>query len=284
MADRIIATTRLAGEPGRGALLLVGPSLGTSVTALWAEAAALLGDRFEVVGWDLPGHGGCPVPGAPFSVADLAAEVRDQAFRLLEGSAPDRRAWYAGVSLGGAVGLELALAPDPFAGFAVIASGAQIGDPSAWHERAELVRHAGTPAMVEPSSQRWFAPGFIDRCPEVAGRLLGSLGDADQEAYALACEALAAFDIRERLVEVRVPVLVVAGADDPVIPPDHAAATAAALPSGRLEVLAGCGHLPAAEAPDAVARLLSRLATEAGNRARVTPQAALHKEESPGEL
>jgi 3-oxoadipate enol-lactonase len=264
VADLVIATTRLGGEPRRGDLLVVGPSLGTSVTALWAEAGTLLGDRFDVVGWDLPGHGGSPVPGSPFSVADLAAAVRDEALTLLEGSPPDRQAWYAGVSLGGAVGLELALAPEPFAGFAVIASGAQIGEPSAWRERAELVRRAGTPVMVEPSSQRWFAPGFIDRQPEVAAGLLSSLHDADREAYALACEALAAFDIRDRLAEVTVPVLVLAGADDPVIPPDHAAATAAALPSGRLEVLAGCGHLPAAEFPDAVARLLSRLITEEG--------------------
>ena len=49
--------TRLSGLPGRGDLLVVGPSLGTSVGALWSGCARLLGDRLEVVGWDLPGHG-----------------------------------------------------------------------------------------------------------------------------------------------------------------------------------------------------------------------------------
>src|SRR5262245_44113221 len=57
VADPDLAFTRLAGEPGRGDLLVVGPSLGTSVDVLWQAAADLLGERFEVVGWDLPGHG-----------------------------------------------------------------------------------------------------------------------------------------------------------------------------------------------------------------------------------
>ena len=83
---------------------------------------------------------------------------------------------YAGVSLGGTVGLQLALDhPDTVAAVAVICSGAQIGDPAAWHERADLVRRAGTPVMVEGSARRWFAPGSIERDQATATALLSSL-------------------------------------------------------------------------------------------------------------
>jgi acetyl-CoA acetyltransferase len=47
--------------------------------------------------------------------------------------------------------------------------------------------------MVAGSAVRWFAPGFADREPAVAGTLLTSLSDTDRESYALACEALASF-------------------------------------------------------------------------------------------
>ena len=52
-------------------LLVVGPSLGTSVTPLWAPAAEHLREEYDVVGWELPGHGrGTPVS-EPFTVEEL---------------------------------------------------------------------------------------------------------------------------------------------------------------------------------------------------------------------
>lgn len=184
--------TRIAGSPDSIHLLVVGPSLGTSVEALWETTAARLSTHAEVVGWDLPGHGRSVAASSPFTVAELAAAVRRGAAPLVG----DRSASYAGVSLGGAVGLHLALDPGVFSHITCIAADARIGDPVMWHERAALVRRAGTPVMVGPSAQRWFAPGFVDRQPHIASRLLDSLSDTDQESYALACEALAAFDLR----------------------------------------------------------------------------------------
>lgn len=254
MAEPQLTLTRLAGAPGHGDLLVVGPSLGTSVEGLWGAAAAELSDRFEVVGWELPGHGRSTPATEPFSVADLAAAVRRRAAQLV-GDAP-RRVLYAGVSLGGAVALELALEPGVFDHVSCIASAARIGEPEMWHERAALVRRAGTPVMVGPSSQRWFAPGFLDRDPTTGNRLLRSLSDTDRESYALACEALADFDLRARLAEVAVPLLVAPGEHDVVIPPHVAQQTADAVTGASLRVLPGCGHLPPAEAPGAVATAL----------------------------
>ena len=136
---------------------------------------------------------------------------------------------------------------------AVLASAPKIGDAASWQERAALVRRAGTAVMMSGSAERWFAPGFTDREPAVAAALLTSLAHTDRESYALACEALASFDVRDRVGRNRVPLLVAAGQHDPVVPPEQAR-------SGRPDafaVIPECGHLPPAENPAAVADVLT---------------------------
>jgi 3-oxoadipate enol-lactonase len=248
----MLAATRLAGTATEPILLVLGPSLGTAVEALWGPCAAQL-SGFEVVGWDLPGHGLSQPAAQAFTVQDLAASVR-----TLAGAAADRRpACYAGVSLGGEVAFELGLTPGPFQAVAALASASRIGEPSSWAERAELVRGSGTGAMVAGSSQRWFAPGFLERDRDTAERLLQTLSDTDNESYALACEALAEFDRRAGLGGITVPFLLGPGEHDGVVPPARAQQDADAITGSQLEIFAGCGHLPPAESPTAVAQALT---------------------------
>lgn len=247
-------------EAGNGPLLLLGPSLGTSTTALWERCAALLAEDHHVVGWDLPGHGTSPAPGEGFTMAELAGGVLAFAERILrERGEASGTFVYAGVSVGGAVGLQLLLdAPERVAAAALICTGAKIGTPDGWHERAAMVRAFGTATMVEGSAKRWFAPGFRDREPEAAQALLASLEEADASGYAAVCKALATFDVRDRLGSVRVPVLTVAGASDEATPPSDLQAIADGVADGRAVVLDDVAHLAPAEAPAEVADLLRR--------------------------
>ena len=243
-----ITGTVLADAPGRP-LLVVGPSLGTSVETLWARCVERLEGRFHVIGWDLPGHGRSPAPSGAFSVADLARAVLD-----LVG---DTRFRYAGVSAGGAVGLQLLLdAPSQAQAAVLLGTGATIGTPAGWRERAALVRSSGTAVMLEGSARRWFAPGFLERQPAAASALLHALRDADAESYSLVCEMLAGHDLSARLAEITAPVLAVAGAQDEPAPPAKLAEIAEGVRYGRLVVLDDTAHLAPAEQPDTVARLL----------------------------
>jgi 3-oxoadipate enol-lactonase len=245
-----IALTAAVG-PADAPLLVLGPSLGTS-TILWENALPVLAARYRVVAWDLPGHGASPAATAPFTVADLADAVA-AAVRALGAD----RALYAGVSLGGATGLELGLRhPELVSALAIVASGAQLGSPEAWHERAATVRSQSTSALIIPSAQRWFALGSIEREPELSGRLLHSLRDADAESYSLCCEALAAYDVRDRLGEIGMPVVALWGEHDAVAPQAKADEIAAGVVDGRAEMIAGVAHLPPAEAPAATASAL----------------------------
>jgi 3-oxoadipate enol-lactonase len=156
---------------------------------------------------------------------------------------------YAGVSLGGAVGLVIAIDhADAFDGVVSVASGAKIGEAAGWHERADLVRRAGTPVMVEGSARRWFAPGSLERDPAAAAALLGSLQDADRASYARCCEALADFDVRADLARAGVPVLALAGEYDLAAPPELSELIASAT-GGTLRLVPGAAHLPPAEQP-----------------------------------
>jgi 3-oxoadipate enol-lactonase/4-carboxymuconolactone decarboxylase len=246
-------------DPSAGPLLLLGTSIGTSATALWSASAALLGERFHVVAWDLPGHGRNTEPvSAGFTMAELASGVLALADQVLtDRGEPGGRLYYAGDSLGGAVGLQALLdAPDRILAAVLLCTGAKIGTAEGWRERAARVRASGTTVVVNQSVERWFAPGFLEREPQVGGRLLESLRAADAEAYALACEALADFDVRSQLGKIAVPVLAVAGAEDFATPADLLREIADGVQRGRLLILDRVAHLAPAEAPHDVAKLI----------------------------
>ncbi|MBU8807363.1 4-carboxymuconolactone decarboxylase [Mycolicibacterium goodii] len=247
-----ITGTHLDGPDG-AELLLLGPSLGTSARTLWAAAVEGLAADFRVVGWDLPGHGGTPACG-PFTMAELAAGV----LGLVEELSPGTRFHYAGDSVGGCVGLQLLIdAPDRLFSATLMCTGATIGTAQEWRTRAATVRSSGSDALVDTARQRWFAPGFLDRQPDVANALLDGLRDTHAESYALVCEALAAFDVTDRLPAITTPVLAIAGADDIPTPPECLRQIASGVQEGRLVVLSGVGHLAPVEAPAKVANLIA---------------------------
>ncbi|HEV7626460.1 MAG TPA: alpha/beta fold hydrolase, partial [Streptomyces sp.] len=78
----------------------------------------------------------------------------------------------------------------------------------------------------------------------------------DAVGYAACCDAIAAFDLRDRLAEVTVPTLVVAGRQDPATPPAHAREIADCIPGAALLEVAGAAHLANAECPDPVTAAL----------------------------
>ncbi|PZT71360.1 4-carboxymuconolactone decarboxylase [Streptomyces sp. SW4] len=246
--------------PGGGPLsappLLLGPSLGTSL-ALWDTVAPELSARHRVIRWDLPGHGGSPAGliSAGATVGDLA----DLVLALADALGVERFA-YAGVSLGGAVGLHLAVHhPERLSSLAVICSSAHFNGAGPWRERAALVRAEGLAKLAGSADERWFTPGFT--VPE----LVRDHREADPEAYAACCDALAAFDLRDRLADITVPTLVIAGREDPATPPAHLREIADAVPGATLTEIPGASHLAPAERPEAV---LTALTAHLGGDAR----------------
>ena len=250
---------------GERELVVLGPSLGTS-TVMWDSAARLLGEDYDVLGWDLPGHGVSPAaePDTAFSVGELA----DAVVGLVDSILPGARFHYAGDSVGGATGAELALRhPDRLLSLAMICSSARFNGAEGYAERAELVAQQGTAVRLQASAEIWFAPGFLGEHPTESSRLLHTLRDADRFGYAAVCRAIAAYDVRDRFGEIAVPFLAVAGEFDSVCPFDDARWMAEHAQNGSAVELPGVAHIAPTENPAAIAELLRKHFASAADRA-----------------
>lgn len=228
---------RLHGRAGAPALVLAN-SLGTGQT-LWSHQLPGFVERFRVLTYDHPGHGTSELSEPPCTVEGFAHDL----LGLLDELAFDRVS-ICGTSLGGMVGIALALeAPDRVERLVLSCSSAYLGPPDAWAERARTVRADGIEAIADAVVARWFTTELQRAQPETVARFRATLVRTAPEGYARACEALAAWDARGRISAVSVPTLVVAGADDPATPVEHAKLLASRIPDARLLVLERAAHL-----------------------------------------
>lgn len=233
--------------PPDAPVLVLGPSLGTDL-GLFDHQVHGLRDALRLVRYDLRGHGGSPVVPGPFTVADLASDV----VALLDDLGIERFS-YAGVSLGGAVGEQLAVSvPERLDRLVVMASAARFPDPPSWKARADRVRAEGTEFLVASRVGAWVTPAFAEAHPDETHRLLAMLRSTSREGYAACCETLEDFDVRDRLPSVMAPTLVIAGADDPATPVETVRQIADVVPGARFTVVPEASHLVSAEQPEAV--------------------------------
>ena len=104
---------------------------------------------------------------------------------------------------------------------------------------------------------RWFTPAYAASHPEIVARYRAMIAGIDPEGYAGCCEAIAGMDLRSSLPGIVAPTLVVAGRQDPSIPPEHGEAIAAAVPGARIEILDPGAHLASVERAAAVTSLIA---------------------------
>lgn len=249
----IVATaTPMDGGHDGAKTLVLGPSLGTT-SAVWDRARPLLAATHPILSWDLPGHGASPATTEPFTMAELAQGVLD----AIDAAGVDEFA-YAGISLGGVTGLQLALDhPGRATSLAMIGSLPKIGTTEGWLQRAADVRAMGTPSLVTATAGRWFTPAFVDRERDVTARVLHGLLDIDDESYSLCVDALRETDLRGRVAELEIPLSLIEGDGDPIIPLDEARAVVDSARQGTLHVITDASHLVAVEHPAEVAGILS---------------------------
>ncbi len=183
----------------------------------------------DVIAPDLPGRG--RTSGPPCTTAAEAAAFVGAALDALD--AP--RAFVLGHSYGGGIALELALTR-PLAGLVLASTGARLrvhpGVLDAMRSQADTSREsAGLLGWSNGAD-----PQLIARLDAYARAVPSATSLADWRATD-------AFDRMGALGALRVPTLVLAGADDALTPPKYASYLAAQLAGARLELLAGAGHM-----------------------------------------
>jgi 3-oxoadipate enol-lactonase len=236
---------RLHGPDGAPALVLSN-SLGTTQD-LWSRQLPELAERFRVLTYDHPGHGASELPEPPWTVEAIA----DSLLGLLDELGLDRVS-ICGVSLGGMVGMALAVeAPERVDRLVLACTSAYLGPPQPWEERVRVVRAEGLDAIADTIVGRWFTKELTHEEPETVARFRAMLAATPPEGYARCCEAIGVWDARERLGAITAPVLVVAGAEDPATPVEHAELIASRIPGARLHVLERAAHLANVERAEA---------------------------------
>jgi len=239
--------------PEDGPVLVLGSSLGTT-GGLWQPQLAALAERHRVVRYDHRGHGASPQPVGPYTMDDLGGDVLALLDRL-----ELAKASLGGISLGGMTAMWVAAhAPDRVDRLALLCTSARLGPPEMWAERAAAVRTGGMAAIADAVFARWLTPSFVERHNGVAAWVWRMLTSSPAEGYAACCEAIGGMDLFPVLGGVTAPTLVIAGAEDPATPAEHAERIAAAIPDARVEIVPDAAHLANVNAPEAVTDLLTR--------------------------
>lgn len=232
-----------AGAP-KATLVLV-PSLGTT-TEIWH--VVLDGwdtaSHLDVVLVDLPGHGAA----APQTYVEIPAFAADVA-RALEETRRTKDWIVAGVSMGGAVAVEIAaMRPRGLRAVASFNSALRFGTPEGWERIRTAARAAGTPAF-DPAGTRsgWFTAAFAGGDGrEVVDRMMADLDAVDLPSYLACCDALERYDGHASAAAIKVPGIAVGGRTDASTAPERMREIAAAATGIRFAELPGA-HLAVVE-------------------------------------
>jgi 3-oxoadipate enol-lactonase / 4-carboxymuconolactone decarboxylase len=198
---------RLEGIAGRPVLVL-SHSIGAD-HAMWDPQVADLLPYFQILRYDIRGHGASDAPPGDYSVEQLGRDV----LALVDGLSIAKFA-FCGISLGGAIGQWLGSnATGRLTSLVLANTSPQFGPPANWETRRTTVLQGGTAAIVDMAMQRFFSPETLAQSPEAASVRSVLLG-ADRIGYAGCCAALRDFNYVATLPQIQVPTLVIAGDRD----------------------------------------------------------------------
>ena len=266
---------------GRGSPVVFIHGLGSSGYMEWRFTLEPTAERHRVYAPDLPGYGRTEKPRTRYTIPYFARFVE----RYIENRGL-RSVVLVGASLGGRIALEVALEHPRLVRKLVLVNTLGLGRPQI--RMAQMAYGLVTIPRVGEAVMRftrdalsWASPKMIRR---VAGRYAGASSDLERSmddvylgnlremyagddfhnAYLSTVRSLinprALFggnhDVTARLNEIKVPLQLIWGADDPLFPVAHAARAHALVARSRLAVIAGAGHSPQAERPEEFNRVL----------------------------
>ncbi|MDX6671578.1 MAG: hypothetical protein QOI91_1941 [Solirubrobacteraceae bacterium] len=256
-------TYRQAGD-GENVVVLLHGITGSSAT--WVDVMPALAEHYTVVAPDLLGHGQSAKPMGDYSLGAYASGVRD-----LLGALGHERATIVGHSLGGGVAMQMAYQfPERCERLVLVSSGGLGREVhlllrAATLPGSELVLPLVTAARVAAVGDAvgGFLGGVLGRFGLRAGpdleemwRGFASLSDVEARAAFVhtlrtiidpAGQRVSALD--RLYLAAEMPMLLIWGDRDPIIPASHGEAAAAAAPGSRLVVFPGVRHFPHREKP-----------------------------------
>jgi pimeloyl-ACP methyl ester carboxylesterase len=237
-----------SGGSGPAVMLLHGAN---DSAAGWARVVKPFARGRRLVVPDLPGHGESEPPDGPLPIGDLLKGID----RIAQVESPSQPLTLIGSSMGGWLAILWAREHPQRVERVIVANGAPvaagIGKVNMMPKTREEMR-ATLDALVGPNAPAF--PNYVvdDLLRRTPNSSFARVAQTDLRPYVL----------DGRLAEVRVPVVLIWGDSDELLPVAYAEALRDGLPQARLEVLAGCGHVSHRECPEqfvaAVEKALAR--------------------------
>ena len=197
-----------------GPVLVFSHPLGTDLT-MWDGQAADFGTKFRVLRYDKRGHGRSSSPAGPYTIEQMGRD----AVALLDYLKLDK-VNYCGLSIGGQTGMWLsANAPQRLNKLVLSNTAAKIGNDDGWNTRIDAVTKGGVKSVSKVVIDRWFTPEFQAKAPAEIEKIRDVFERSDAAGYVASCQAVKAFDFRDKIAGVRVPTLLIAGTYDPATTP-----------------------------------------------------------------
>jgi 3-oxoadipate enol-lactonase len=244
---------------------LIGPETGPVVCmthslasdgGMWTEQVPpLIAAGFRVLRIDMRGHGGSGPIAGDYTMSALAADVAAVLDAL---SIP--RVHFIGLSIGGMLGQAFALEHGGRLASAMWCDtlpSTPPGAPEVWQQRVDTVRNANSLApLADPTIERWLTDAVKRRNSGRWKQIRDTIVGTTPAGYLGCVAAIRNFDFVPRLPSVKLPVLVVCGANDEGTPPEGNRRLAGLVPGARYEEIANARHFPNVEHPDVFNRIM----------------------------
>jgi pimeloyl-ACP methyl ester carboxylesterase len=217
----------------------------------WDQHIGRLGDAFDLVTYDLVGHGESPPSVDPPSLTMFS----DQLLSMLDDLSIDRAA-IIGFSLGGMINRRFAIDhPDRVSTLAILNSPHQRGEKAqrAVEQRALESTAGGSGATIDATLERWFTPAFRESRPELVDEVKQWVLANDSDVYAQNRWVLAngVVELIDPRPQITAPTLVMTCELDSASTPEMSHAIAEEIPGSEMIVVPGLQHLGLLEDPEA---------------------------------
>ncbi|HUN68264.1 MAG TPA: 3-oxoadipate enol-lactonase [Burkholderiales bacterium] len=251
-ANGIEVNYELHGREGAPWLVL-SHSLACSVR-MWDPQIAALKDRYRILAYDTRGHGASEAPKGAYTLELLADDLHFLLKELNIG-----KAHFCGLSMGGMIGQTFALKyPGVFRTLTLADTTSRYPAEAAplWAERIKTAETKGMEPLAQPTLERWFTEPFRKANPAAVDAIRKLILATPPAGYAGCSHAIPKINLTARLKEIKCPILVIVGEQDPGTPLAMAKEIHDNAPGSKLVVLPQAAHLANLEQPEAFTRAL----------------------------
>jgi 3-oxoadipate enol-lactonase len=234
-------------------VILIHP-VGLDLT-FWDRQIEALHDRYDVIAYDLPGHGDTPGSIRDWTFDRAAALLAD-----IVRSACAERAQIVGISVGGMIAQTFALAyPELLHTLVLIGTASAFPDVAreVMLDRAETARREGMAGVLNANTERWFTPETVKGRPDILDRVRKALFARDPQVHAAMWEMIAGLNLTDRLHEISCPTQILVGELDPSCPPAAARVMHEQIAGSRMTVLPDTSHMTILEKPHLITEHLA---------------------------